>query len=81
MPVLFVLLLQNYRSFGAFRLNKKHYTAFTEEEEFLFMAGFRLQVLQIEQELKVTNEHKATKEFNGKKMHVVYLYQGVDIVD
>ena len=47
-PVLFVFLLKNYNGFSGWRLTNSNYTAYPQEQEFLFREGFGIIVLHVD---------------------------------
>ncbi len=74
--VLFAILIHNYTGFHGFRMNSPLYSAHFEEKELLFMEGAPVVVLGSE-EVLIDNEMTEDtfwKDFNGKKLTIIYLF-------
>jgi len=54
-PVLFVTLIRNYHGFNGFRLNTKYYSAYPEEQEYVFNEGFECEVLGTDDDVVIRN--------------------------
>ena len=73
-PVLFVLLKQNYWGYGCVMMNGEAYTCYPSEGEMLLMEGFPIRILGFENNVVINNKHESLKEYYSKQVMVVYLY-------
>ena len=73
-PVLFVYLIKNFKHFYGFRLNNQNYSAYPQEQEYLFMEGMSAWILNVEDDVVIKNEHPHVQKFNGKPVTIVYFY-------
>ena len=73
-PVLFVILCQNYDSPAGIFMNNSAYTAYCHEGEFLLMEGFEVYVLAVKHGVKINNGTKGMEKYNGKTVSIIYMY-------
>jgi len=71
-PVIFVILIQNYNGYDGFSINSKCHSAYPEEREYLLREGFNVTVLKVEDQFVIKND--ICSEYNDKQISVVYLY-------
>lgn len=80
--VLFVICIQNWIGYNAFRLNSAQFSAHPGEHEVILNEGFPLAVIAREDlnlDYSKKTEDPYWSDFNGKKLTVFYLFNAFDI--
>lgn len=75
--VLFVIVIHNYHGFTGFRMNTEQYSSHHPEQEIVLAEGNKIAVLGVDEVIFDKNAFtdEFMKDFNGKSLHVIYLFQ------